>query len=129
LDTSRVIRTLIVDDEELIRWSLHSALEGVGFDVELASRGDEALEMLTKSQYDIVITDYKIPGLNGLELLQKIRELGIRSIVIIISAYLSHTAIQQANEHGAFRCVCKPFGMEDFLDLVDEALQSGITNN
>ena len=117
----RQMRTLVVDDEELIRWSLHNALEGLGFSVEVASSGDEALELLNSAEYDIVITDYKMPGLSGLELLEKIKEKGVKPIVIIISAYLSHSTIKQASECGAFKCVDKPFGMDDFLNVVREA--------
>lgn len=121
---SREIKTLVVDDEELIRWSLQSALKGIGFFVDTASDGNEALDMLRKTDYDIVITDFKMPGLNGLELLEKIKEEGKKSKVIIISAYLSYSAVKGAKECGAFHCVNKPFGMDEFLGIVRDAVDS-----
>ena len=121
---SREIKTLVVDDEELIRWSLQSALKGIGFFVDTASDGNEALDMLRKTDYDIVITDFKMPGLNGLELLEKIKEEGKKSKVILISAYLSYSAVKEAKECGAFHCVNKPFGMDEFLGIVREAVDS-----
>jgi DNA-binding NtrC family response regulator len=127
LDAKQGVKILLVDDEELIRWSLHSALVGMGYRVDQASSGDEALEKLSTLEYDIVITDYKIPGLSGLDLMEKMRQKRIRTKVILISAYLSHAAIKQANAYGAFRCVGKPFGMDDLLRVVREAAQLGIT--
>ena len=121
---SREIKTLVVDDEELIRWSLQSALKGIGFFVDTASDGNEALDMLRKTDYDIVITDFKMPGLNGLELLEKIKEEGKKSKVILISAYLSYSAVKEAKECGAFHCVNKPFGMDEFLGIVRDAVDS-----
>jgi two-component system nitrogen regulation response regulator GlnG len=88
------IKTLVVDDEELIRWSLHNALRDIGFIVELASSGDEALQMLNSTHFDIVITDLKMPGLSGLDLLEKIKEKKAETKVIMISAYFSLNTIK-----------------------------------
>jgi len=120
------VKILVVDDEELIRWSLQKALMHMSPSVEVARNGEEALEMLQKSDYDIVITDFKMPGLSGLELLAKIREKETRPTVIVISAYLSHSVVKEATEYGAFRCVNKPFGMDDFLGVVREAVEKRV---
>lgn len=116
------IKVLVIDDEELIRWSLQTALKGLDLSVDVAESGEEALKRMEKNTYDIIITDLKMPGLDGLELLEVIRASGIKSIVILISAYLSHSTIKQASEYGAFKCVNKPFGMEDFLGVVKDAV-------
>ncbi len=121
------IKTLIVDDEELIRWSLQNVLKNEGFSVDTASDGNEALDMIRKSDYDIVITDFKMPGLNGLELLGKMKEEGKKSKIILISAYLSYNTIKEAKECGAFHCVNKPFGIDEFLDIVRNAATSAGT--
>jgi DNA-binding NtrC family response regulator len=126
---SKEIKALIVDDEELIRWSLQNALKNIGFKVELACDGNEALRLIESNEYDIVITDYKMPGLSGIELLEKIRDKHLKTKVILISAYLSHSTVKQANEFGAFRCVGKPFGMDDFLGVIREAAENRITHN
>jgi DNA-binding NtrC family response regulator len=121
---NRNIRILVVDDEELIRWSLQQALLKLGISVDVASSGEEALDMLGKSEYDIVITDYKMPGLSGIDLLAKIKEMGMNSLVILISAFLSHSSLKQASEYGAYKCVDKPFALDDFLGVVKEAVAS-----
>ena len=118
------IKILVVDDEELIRWSLQKALKEMDVSVDLAGNGEEALRMLKTSNYDLIITDLKMPGLDGIELLAKIKEEGKRPIVILLSAYLSDNAIKQAAEYGVFKCVNKPFVMDDFLGVVKEAVKS-----
>ncbi len=122
MTSAKEIKALVIDDEELIRWSLQTALKGLDLSVDVAESGEQALKMLKSSRYDIIITDLKMPGLDGLELLAEIRASGIKSIVILISAYLSHSTIKQASEYGAFKCVDKPFGMEDFLGVVKDAV-------
>ncbi|MBI4697523.1 MAG: response regulator [Nitrospirae bacterium] len=117
------IRALVVDDEELIRWSLSCGLRGIGINVDLASAGDDALEMIRKSAYDIVITDYKMSGLNGVELLEKIKAEGMKSLVIIISACLTQSIVKRAMECGAFICMSKPFGMNEILAVTQEAVK------
>jgi DNA-binding NtrC family response regulator len=120
------IKILVVDDEELIRWSLQTALAALGPSVDVACCAEEAIELLEKSDYDLVITDYMLPGLSGLELLEIVQEKKARPLVILISAYLSPEAIEQANEYGAFKCVDKPFGMDDILGVVREAVEKRI---
>jgi len=123
---SRRIKILIIDDEEIIRLSLQKILKEMGY-VETASNGDEASGMIKKCRYDLIITDLKMPGLSGLELLAKIKKEGIKSIVIIISAYLSPDIIKKATELGVFKCIDKPFRMDDFLYIIKEAIEQRVT--
>ncbi|MBI5026796.1 MAG: response regulator [Nitrospirae bacterium] len=119
----RKIKILVVDDEKLIRWSLGKALQTAGYDVDAATNGDEALQMMEKFRYDIVVTDLRMPGLTGIELLKKIKEKGSVPPVIFVSAYLSNKVIDDAIQSGAFKCVSKPFQMENILHVVREALE------
>jgi len=123
LALERKIKILVVDDEKLIRWSLGKALQTAGYDVDAATNGVEALQMMEKFRYDIVVTDLRMPGLTGIELLKKIKEDGSAPPVIFISAYLSKEAIDDATHYGVFRCVHKPFHIENILHVVREALE------
>jgi DNA-binding response OmpR family regulator len=80
-------RILVVDDEEGIRQLYKKELEEEGYKVELAERGEEALKKLSRSKPDVVILDLKMPGMGGLEILERIREQDKDVPVIICTAY------------------------------------------
>jgi DNA-binding response OmpR family regulator len=80
-------RILVVDDEEGIRQLYKEELEEEGYEVELAERGEEALEKLSRSKPDLVILDLRMPGMGGLEVLERIREQDKDLPVIICTAY------------------------------------------
>lgn len=117
------MKILVVDDEKLIRWSLSKGLEGAGYAVDTAANGNDALQMVEKFKYDIVVTDLRMPGLNGIELLKKIKEMEMSLPVIFLSAYLSKEVVENAIQYGAFRCINKPFHMENIIHVVKEALE------
>jgi DNA-binding response OmpR family regulator len=80
-------RILVVDDEESIRQLYKEELEEEGYEVELAERGEEALEKISRSKPQVVILDLKMPGMGGLEVLERIREQDKDLPVIICTAY------------------------------------------
>jgi DNA-binding response OmpR family regulator len=80
-------RILVVDDEEGIRQLYKEELEDEGYEVELAERGEEALEKISKAKPDVVILDLKMPGMGGLEVLERIREQDKDLPVVISTAY------------------------------------------
>jgi DNA-binding response OmpR family regulator len=80
-------RILVVDDEEGIRQLYKEELEDEGYEVELAERGEEALKKISRSKPDVVILDLKMPGMGGLEVLERIREQDKDLPVIICTAY------------------------------------------
>ena len=80
-------RVLIVDDERLIRWSMKECLETAGYEAEAAESGKAALEALNQSPFDIVLLDYKLPDVNGLELLEKIKTSHVDIPVVMITAH------------------------------------------
>jgi DNA-binding response OmpR family regulator len=80
-------RILVVDDEEGIRQLYKEELEEEGYEVELAERGEEALEKISKAKPDLVILDLRMPGMGGLEVLERIREQDKDLPVIICTAY------------------------------------------
>jgi DNA-binding NtrC family response regulator len=119
------IKILVVDDEELIRWSLGKYLESAGYSVDIVMNGREALERIEADEYDLVVTDLNMPELGGTELLMKIEESGKSPPVIIISSFIPEITVNEPPFKNAFKCINKPFKMEDMLSLVKEAVECG----
>jgi DNA-binding NtrC family response regulator len=118
------IRTLIVEDEDLIRWSLRQKFEARGYHVEEAADGAAALEILDGRAVDLVMLDYKLPDMTGLEVLRKLRERDADAVVIMMTAYSTIESAVEAIKLGAFDYVPKPFQMEELLLTVDKALET-----
>jgi len=108
-------RILIADDEKAIRESIKTVLEEEGYSTVVAADGKEALEMLKSQNIDIVITDIKMPVIDGIELLDKGSKISPDTFFIIMTAYASvHTAIE-ALRNGAFDYLIKPVEFDDIL--------------
>ncbi len=115
---------LIIDDEELICWSLKTSFEKIDeYCVRCAYTGDDALKNIIENQFDVVITDLKLPDVNGLELLKKIKGMAKDTPVIVISAYFSEPIMDDIKKYGVFRCVNKPFEINDIISDVREAIE------
>jgi DNA-binding NtrC family response regulator len=114
------MKILVVDDEELICWSLKRTFERhAGHSVCCVYTGNEAIQKIMENQYDVVITDLKLPDVNGHELVKKIKELGVDTPVIVISSYLSDNMLSDMVKYGVVRCINKPFQIEDILNDVE----------
>lgn len=112
-------RILVADDEESIRWVLSKALKQKGFSVDLAYDGRQALQLIKDNRYDLAIFDIKMPGLSGLELLDKVRELDSDLLVVIMTAEASMKNAVEAMKRGAYDYITKPFD----LDVVDAIIE------
>ncbi|HZU51846.1 MAG TPA: sigma-54 dependent transcriptional regulator, partial [Sphingomicrobium sp.] len=110
---------MIIDDEPLIRLSMTDALKAVGYEVRAAATGHEGMELLTTKTFDIVISDLRLPGTDGLELLQVCKQRSPRTEVIMITAHGSVEAAVEAMKHGAYDFITKPFSMDELLLIVD----------
>lgn len=114
------MKILVVDDEELICWSLKRTFEKhAGHSVCCVYTGNDAIKKIMENQYDVVITDLKLPDVHGTELVRKIKELGIDTPVIVISSYLSEGIRNDVIKQGVRRCINKPFQIEDILNDVE----------
>jgi len=109
------LRILVVDDEETIRGILSRVLGQEGYEVTVAESGEKALEAFRKDPYPLVITDIRMAGMSGMELLEEIRGIHSETQVIIMTSYASLETAIQAMRSGAYDYLVKPF--ED-LDLV-----------
>jgi two-component system nitrogen regulation response regulator GlnG len=112
-------RILVADDEESMRWVLSKALKKKGFAVDLAGDGDEALRLIQTNAYDLAILDIKMPGLSGLELLDRVRELESDLLVVIMTAEASMKNAVEAMKRGAYDYITKPFDL-DVIDAIVE---------
>jgi len=114
-------RILVADDEESMRWVLSKALRKKGFTVDLAKDGDEALEMIQANGYDLAILDIKMPGISGLDLLDRVRELKNDLLMVIMTAEASMKNAVEAMKRGAYDYITKPFDLDVIDAIVEKA--------
>lgn len=119
-EPERVI--LIVDDEEGLREGLGKLLEDEGYVVLCAETGEEALDVLQQSRIDLVLTDMRMPGMDGIELLKKIRERYGDLGVIILTGYGQIESYIEAMNFGAIEYVSKPFKIKELKFIVNKVL-------
>lgn len=115
------ISILIVDDEESVRESLNLWFTEDGFQVACAENAKQALSILESDVFDIILTDLKMPGMDGLELLQRIKTLNKDSIIIVMTAFATVDTAVRALKEGAFDYVTKPFDPDDLSHLIRNA--------
>ena len=115
------ISILIVDDEKSVRDSLLNWFIDDGYEVEAAENAKTALAILQAKCYDIVLADIKMPGMDGLEMLKRIKLLNPDIVVIIMTAFATVNTAVQALKDGAFDYVTKPFDPDDLSHLIRNA--------
>jgi two-component system nitrogen regulation response regulator GlnG len=117
-------RILIADDEESIRFVLREALEEDGCEVVDVDNGDAAFEALAAGEFPIAFVDIRMPGLTGLELLDRLQAVGSQTAVVIITAQNTFENAVEAMRRGAFEYLVKPFGIADVKAIADKALRT-----
>jgi len=115
-------RILVVDDEEVIREGLKRILNGELYAVETCSSGYNAIELLQQRKYDLIITDLKMPGMSGIEVLKGVRTLQPYIPVILITGYASIDTAVEAMKNGASDYIAKPFTPDLLQEKVINAL-------
>ncbi len=115
------ISILIVDDEESVRDSLYNWFIEDGYRVECAENAKKALLLLESDSFEIILADIKMPGMDGLEMLRRIKLLKPDSIVIVMTAFATVDTAVQALKDGAFDYVTKPFDPDDLSHLIRNA--------
>jgi DNA-binding NtrC family response regulator len=113
---------LVVDDDRDHSKALAKIFERAGYRVSTASDGQEGLMILTERAYDLIITDLKMPRMNGLDLLRNIRALSPQAAVVILTAYGEWTTYMNAMDSGAVDYLNKPVRREDILMVARKAL-------
>jgi two-component system, NtrC family, response regulator AlgB len=116
-------RLLIVDDEKNIRANLASFFESIGHEVQTAESGRQARAMIEAAPFELVLTDFRMAELNGLELLAEIKKRRRETLVILMTAYATVENAVAAMKAGAFDYVTKPFSLDQIQHLAERALQ------
>ena len=114
-------KILLVDDDPRNLQNLGHFLRSEGFDINETCDGSEAVRMLENNAFDLVISDVIMPGVNGLQLLERIRSLSPKTPVLFMSGYGSIHRTQMV-EHGATDLITKPFDLNEVLSKVKQAL-------
>ena len=113
---------LVVDDEPVVRESLGKWFREEGYGVATAESATEALSLLAGRRFDLALLDIKMPGVSGMELQEKLREVAPDLVVIIMTGYASVETAVQALKNGAYDYVTKPFDPEEIAHVVRNAL-------
>jgi diguanylate cyclase (GGDEF)-like protein len=119
----RLPRILVVDDEEVVCRFLKRVLDGDRRHVEVAHGGPEAITRLEEDSFDLVITDLKMPGVDGIGVLSKAKELDPLCEVVVITAYASVESAVEVMKLGAYDYISKPFNVDRIRLVVDKALE------
>ncbi len=115
-------RILIVDDEEGYRRVLLNSLTDSGYETKAVKNGLEALEEIKRQRYSIILLDVKMPGMDGIELLEQIQGTKFisHSNIVIITAYTDRDIAREAVRKGAKKVIVKPFSMDDIEACINE---------
>jgi DNA-binding NtrC family response regulator len=116
------MKILVVDDEEGARELFNTILSDEGYEVTLAVNGSEALSRIRGADYDLVVTDIKMPGMDGLQLLQEIRKAGSKVDVIMVTAYGEVESYLKAMSLGAAEYINKPIRIKELKRIVHKVL-------
>src|SRR3990172_9326495 len=116
-------KILVADDEKSMREFLDIMLKKEGYRVTLAGNGDEVLKLIDKDIFDLVLLDIRMPKMDGIAALKKIKASSPETIVIMITAYASADTAIKAMKEGAYDYITKPFKVEEIKVIIKNALE------
>lgn len=117
-------RILIVDDEQDTCANLSDILTDLGYEVDTANDGFAALELVKQRPYDVALLDLRMPGMDGLELYRRMRDISAETVAIVVTAYASSDTAKSVLASGAFKILSKPVNIGNLLSFVAQALDS-----
>ena len=120
-----VSRVLVVDDERLIRWTLQEKLTSDGYDVVVAADGSEAVQAVKGGRFDCVLLDLRLPDIDGVTLLRKLKHIRPELAVIVVTACSSIDSAVDAMKSGAFDYISKPFDLGEIAASVRNVIANG----
>ena len=120
-------KILVIDDEELLTKTFSKVLEKKGYDVFIAKKGQDACEMAEEENFDLIITDIRMPGLDGVETILKLREIFLRKKLeniptIFITGFVDELKEKEAKALMPYAYIMKPFDIQELLSAVKNAL-------
>jgi len=119
----QTINILVIDDEQIVLDSVRKQLHGEDCSVQTVLSVEEALVLLDQTRFDVVMTDLMMPHVDGLELMQIIKERFPDILVIMMTGYATISSANQATQQGAFGYVAKPFTKAELKEVVRRALE------
>ncbi|GAB4482649.1 MAG: endopeptidase La [Thermodesulfovibrionales bacterium] len=123
LRETRKASILVVDDEEIVRRNMSHILGKEGYAVDTASNGAEAISRAVAKEYDVVLTDFKMEKIDGMDVLERIKIASPATQVIMITGYATVNTAVEAMRKGAFHYIAKPFKIDDVRSVVGQALE------
>jgi DNA-binding NtrC family response regulator len=123
MSTDRKTQILILDDEPIVCKRLHPALEKAGYEVEAFTRSTEAMERVKAKEFDIVITDLKMEGVDGMTFLSTVKARSPATEVIVITGFATMETAKESYQKGVFDFVAKPFKLGEIQEVVRKAAE------
>jgi two-component system response regulator (stage 0 sporulation protein F) len=117
-----LMKILVVDDEEGARELFNTILTDEGYEVALAINGEDGISQFKNALFDLVVTDIKMPGMDGLQVLQEIRKTGSKADVIMVTAYGEVESYLKAMSLGAAEYINKPIRIKELKRIVHKVL-------
>jgi len=115
-------RILVVDDEEVIRSLLRDALSDMDYDVKTCANGQSGIDTATSDYFDVIITDIRLPDIDGIHLLEAVKKYDPDSLVIVITGYPSFDSVRDALKLGAHDYLTKPFNIDEITFTIKKAV-------
>ena len=123
MSTERKTQVLVLDDEPIVCKRLQPALEKAGYEVEVFTKSAEAMARIQVKEYDIVITDLKMEGLDGMTFLSEVKKRSPATEVIVITGFATMETAKESYQKGVFDFVAKPFKLGEIQEVVRKAAE------
>lgn len=115
------LRIMVLDDEPIVCKRLQPALEKLGYEVDTFTQSLEALQEIQETTYDIIITDLKMKGIDGMRFLQEAKKQHPPTEVIVITGFATLDTAKESFQHGVFDFIAKPFKLSEIQEVVTKA--------
>jgi DNA-binding NtrC family response regulator len=119
--TQNKLKIMVLDDEPIVCKRLKPALEKLGFEVDTFTRSFEAMQEVGKTRYDIIITDLKMEGIDGMRFLQEAKKAHPETEVIVITGFATMETAKESFKKGVFDFIAKPFNLSEIQRVVQRA--------
>jgi len=123
-NTGAIRRLLVVDDEPIVGKRLHQVFTKIGFEIETYTDSATALVAIGERPFDVVVTDLKMEGIDGIEVLKRVRRQNPTTQVIIITGYASPDTAELAQQEGVFAFLAKPFRLDELKQVIFRAIET-----
>ena len=121
MSEDRKTQVLILDDEPIVWKRLKPALEKVGYEVEAFTRSSNAMRRVQEKEFDIVVTDLKMEGIDGMAFMTEVKQRSPRTEVIVITGFATMETAKESFQKGVFDFLAKPFKRGELLEIVKKA--------